>query len=118
DHPEFAAMRYQQWELCPSVRLVVFRAATSGVSGVLTALVWRNDLELYEIGLTGTEGPHRLAVYLSLMFHQPFAFARQEKLNNIRAGTASEVPKSSRGATLRNLYGGVLSAAATARLAA
>jgi hypothetical protein len=118
DHPEFVHMRYQQWEQCRSIRLVVFTAAASDVSGLLTALVWRDDLELYEIGLTGSEGPHRLAVYLSLLFHQPFAFARQEKLRNIRAGTAGEIPKSSRGATLRNLYGGVLDAAATARLAA
>lgn len=56
DHPEFVRMRYQQWDQCHSIRLVVFTAAAPGVSGLLTALVWRDDLELYEIGLTGSEG--------------------------------------------------------------
>lgn len=117
DHPEFVRMRHREWDECPGVELVAFTATAGRVAGVLTALVWTTELELYEIGLSGDEGAERLAAYLALLFHEPMKFARSRGLHNIRAGTAATIPKTARGATLRNLYGGVLGAADTKKAA-
>lgn len=117
DHPEFVRMRHHEWDECPGVELVAFTATAGRVAGVLTALVWTTELELYEIGLSGDEGAERLAAYLALLFHEPIKFARSRGLRNIRAGMAATIPKTARGATLRNLYGGVLGAVATKEVA-
>lgn len=117
DHAEFVRMRYRQWTECPDVELVVFSAATASVGGVLTAIVWHDQLELYEIGLPQSQDSERIAVYLDLMFHQPLAYARRRGLRHIRAGTAAETPKSSRGAVFEDLSGGLLPAEATRELA-
>ena len=117
DHPEFVRLRYAEWQQCEGVELVVFRAAAGDVRGVLTALVWQDELELCEIGLTGGEGPRRLAAYLDLVFHRPLAFVRSRGLRAIRAGSAAEVPKRSRGAVFEDLYGCVLDLARTRELA-
>jgi hypothetical protein len=118
DHPEFVRLRHREWDQCPGVELTAFTAAADGVRGVLTALVWNSELELYEIGVDGAEGPARLAVYLNLIFHAPLRFARERGLAHLRAGLAAETPKASRGAVFRELHGGVLGAAAASRLAA
>ncbi|MFJ8487811.1 hypothetical protein ACIRBZ_05425 [Streptomyces sp. NPDC094038] len=117
DRPEFVELRHEQWALCEPVRVIVLTASAGTARGVLSALVRRRELELYEIGLTGQEGPDRIAVYLALLFHQPWAYARAHGLDSIRAGLSAEVPKKSRGAVLHDVYGGVLSAADTKRLA-
>ncbi|EDY56052.2 MULTISPECIES: hypothetical protein [Streptomyces] len=117
DHPEFVALRHEQWALCEPVRVIALTASAGTARGVLTALVWRSELELYEIGLTGQESPDRIAVYLDLLFHQPLAYARDHRLTAIRAGLAAEVPKKSRGAVMHEVYGGVLSVSDTKRLA-
>jgi hypothetical protein len=117
DHPEFVALRHEQWAACESVEVVVFTASSGAARGVLSALVWSRQLELYEVGLTGREGPDRLAVYLDLLFHQPMRFAREQGLTTIRAGLAAEVPKRSRGAVTHHVSGGILGKAATLRLA-
>jgi hypothetical protein len=117
DHPEFVRMRHAQWAECPSVEVVVFAVRSASARGVLTALVWRNELELYEIGLTGDEGGDRLAVYVDLLFHRPVAFATRRGLRRIRAGLEAETPKGSRGAIFRDLHGGVLDRERTRTLA-
>lgn len=117
DHPEFARLRYGEWLECEGIELIVFRAAAAGVTGVLTALVWNDELELCEIGLTGCESPRRLAAYLALIFHMPFEFARSRCLRTVRAGFGAEMAKGSRGATFEELHGGVLDHARTRRLA-
>jgi hypothetical protein len=117
DHPEFVRMRYREWEECPAVELWVFAAAAAGAAGLLTSLVWDDELELQEIGLSGDEGPARLAVYLTLLFHHPLRFARARGLRKVRAGFGAEVPKASRGAMFAELSGGVLDAASTRRMA-
>jgi hypothetical protein len=117
DHPAFVQFRYSEWQQCDGVELIVFSAAASGVSGVLTALVWQDELELCEIGLTGAHGPARLAVYLDLLFHRPLDFARGAKLRDIRLGYAAEIPKKSRGAAFEVLFGGVLDHTLTRRIA-
>lgn len=117
DHPEFARLRYTEWQQCAGVELIVFRTASADVTGVLTALIWNDELELCEIGLTGCEGPRRLAAYLNLIFHMPAEFACSRGLRDIRAGFAAETAKRARGATFDGLYGGVLDGAHTRRLA-
>jgi hypothetical protein len=117
DHPEFVRFRYAEWQQCEGVELVVFAARAHAVSGVLTALVSKDELELCDIGLVGEEGPARLAAYLDLVFHHPVAFARSRGLPNIRVGFGAEVPKKSRGAVFEDLYGGVLDLDHTRKLA-
>jgi hypothetical protein len=103
-------MRHTEWSQCAGVELVVFAVSSPAASGFLTALAWKDELALYEIGLTGEDGRERLAAYLSLLFHQPHDFAASRGLRTIRAGLAAEVPKSSRGALFTELSGGVLNA--------
>jgi len=117
DHTEFVRMRHDQWDECEQVELIVFGAECTGVRGMMTAFIWRDELELYEIGLTGEEGPHRLAAYISLLFHQPLALARERGLGRIRAGIGAETPKSSRGAVFTDLHAGMLDVRRTRMLA-
>jgi hypothetical protein len=117
DHPEFVRMRYDQWSACDEVRVVTFRVEAGPVGGVLTALVWRDELDLYEIGLPGSDHPARIAVYLDLLVHRPLAFAMANALARVRAGTAAETPKASRGAVFEPLYGGVLDITGTRLIA-
>lgn len=107
DHPHFVRMRYDQWSACGGVQVIVFTATCRNITGMLTALLWEDELELREIGINGTPGDERLAVYISLLFHQPFRLASAHKLNRIRCGIFAEKPKASRGATFRTLYGGI-----------
>ncbi|MCY1144087.1 hypothetical protein OWR29_39340 [Actinoplanes sp. Pm04-4] len=108
DHPEFVRMRHDQWNHCDGVEVVTFTLESATTRGVLTALVWSGELELYEVGLSGHDGPERMAAYASLLFHQPLAFAAEHGLRCVRAGLAAETPKSSRGASFSELSGGVL----------
>jgi hypothetical protein len=117
DHPEFARLRYAEWDQCEGVELVVLRTAADGVTGVLTALVWQDELLLCEVGLTAADSPHRLAAYLELVFHRPLALARARGLRTIRLGSAAEAPKRSRGGVFEDLYGGVLDRQRTRELA-
>jgi hypothetical protein len=108
DHPEFVRMRHREWMECTEVDLTVFVLSGPGAPGVLTAILWRGELELYEIGLAPSVGAARLASYIALLFQAPMAFARSHDVRAIRAGVAAAVPKASRGATFRTLFGGVL----------
>lgn len=117
DHPEFVRMRNSQWTKCHPVELVVFTAMSSTVRGVVTGLVWNDELYMYEIGLDGEEGPERRAAYLDLCFRQPISFAQSRQLRIIRLGIMGERVKASRGAILQDIYGGVLNFADTTRFA-
>jgi hypothetical protein len=117
DHPEFVRLRHREWDECPGVQLLAFAARAGNIAGVLTAFAWNGELELYEIGLSGEEGPDRIAAYLALLFHEPMRFAQSRGLRTIRAGTAAETAKAARGAMFRGLYGGVLDAIATTKVA-
>lgn len=107
DHPQFVHMRHREWDACENADLVVFAARAGAVRGYLTAVVWEDELDLYEIGLTPDADPARTPVYLSLLIHQPRAFAETHGLRRIRAGLGSESPKSSRGARMVPVFGGV-----------
>lgn len=109
DHAEFVKMRHREWDECENAELVVFAARAGSVRGYLSAVAWQDELDLYEVGLSAHEGPApaRTPVYLSLLIHQPRAFAELHGLRRIRAGLGSETPKSSRGARMVAVYGGV-----------
>lgn len=116
DHREFVRMRYREWGECQSVRLATFTVslpARPDIRGVLTALVWQRELELYEIGLSGEPGPERLAAYLTLLFHEPLRYARAHRLPTIRLGLGAQAAKGSRGAEFVTLHGGILDPAGT-----
>ncbi len=109
DHPEFVRMRYRQWAQCAQVECLAFTASTGTLHGLTTALVWNGEIEVYELGITGSPGPDRRALYLDLMFRQPLEYAQRRGLRNVRLGMMAETPKSSRGADFRNIYGAVIS---------
>lgn len=117
DHPEFVRMRHQQWADCPQAELIVFTARSAVVTGVETAVLWNNELDLREIGLAGDEGADRRAAYLDLVFRQPIRFAQARGLRRIRLGMGVEKVKSGRGAVLQDLHGGVLTASDARRIA-
>jgi glutamate-1-semialdehyde aminotransferase len=110
DHPEFVRMRFDQWAQCAEVECLAFMASTSTFRGVVAAMVWSDDLEMSEIGLDEGEGPERLAVYVDLVFRQALDFAQRRGLHNVRLGPEAERPKTSRGAGLRELFCGVITA--------
>jgi hypothetical protein len=118
DHAEFVRMRNREWDACPGVELTVFGASTASVTGFVTALIWQDRLEAYEIGLRGEHGPQRFAAYLDLVFYQPLRTAQAAGLTDIRLGVTSERVKAGRGAVFADLRGGVLSLADTRCLAA
>jgi hypothetical protein len=95
----------------------VFTARSPVVTGVETAVLWNNELDLREIGLAGEEGADRRAAYLDLVFRQPIAFAQSRRLRRIRLGMGAEMVKTGRGAVLQDLHGGVLTASDARRFA-
>lgn len=107
DHPVFVRTRHDQWADCDGVRIIVLTATCRDISGVLTALLWQDELELREVGINGVPGRQRLAVYVSLLFQQPLLLAAAHGVRAIRCGILAEKPKASRGAVFRDLYGGV-----------
>jgi hypothetical protein len=108
DEAELAYWRIEEWLTCADVEVILFDCRTTEAEGVLTALRWRDTLELSEIGLRGERGNARHAVYLELMVHAPLRYAREHGLRSIRAGSHAETPKASRGATFRNLFLGLI----------
>jgi hypothetical protein len=117
DHPEFVRLRMHQWASCAGVELVAFTAAAPGLCGVATGMVWKDEMDMREIGLSGVESPARRAAYFDIGFHQPIRFAQARGLRKIRLGMEMRQVKTGRGGVIEDLYGGVLSAADTRTLA-
>ncbi|HLX47998.1 MAG TPA: hypothetical protein VKS82_06680 [Streptosporangiaceae bacterium] len=117
DHPEFVRARQRLWAGFPQAEHFVFTVRSPVVSGVEIAVVWRDELDLREMGLAGEEGPDRRAAYLDLAFHQPIRFAQARGLRLIRFGMEAGKVKAGRGAILQDLYGGVMTAADARRFA-
>ncbi len=117
EHSEFVSFRYSGWQDNPDIGLMAFTAQSAGLRGVETILLWDNELEVYEVGISGEESDERFALYLNLLFHLPIQYARTRGIDHIRLGSKTETPKALRGAAFENLYGGVLSRAETKRLA-
>lgn len=115
--PEFVSLRYGDWQDTPDTGLRAFTAQSAGVRGVQTVLLWEDELEVHEVGLSGEEGDERFALYVNLLFHLPLRYARARGIDHIRLGFNAETPKAARGAVFQELYGGVLSSSDTERLA-
>jgi hypothetical protein len=118
DHPEAVRMRYREWDECEGAECLAVVGESANVTGVVAAVVWRDELDLVEIGLDGFEGRERLGVYLDLAFHAPMAYAREHGLRVIRLGVEATLAKSLRGVEIVELYGALASPAATRALAA
>lgn len=117
DHPEFVRARQRLWTGFPQAEHFVFTVRSPAVTGVEVAVVWRDELDLREMGLAGEEGPERRAAYLDLAFHQPIRFAQSRGLRLIRFGMEAGKVKAGRGAVLQDLYGGVMTVADARRFA-
>jgi hypothetical protein len=117
DHPELVRMRYREWAECEGARCLAITGESANVTGVVAAVVWRDELDLIEIGLDGFQGRERLAVYVDLVFHAPMAYAREHGLRVIRLGVEATLAKSLRGVEIVDLYGAVLPPEATRELA-
>lgn len=117
DGPDFVRFRHAEWQRNHAVEVKAFTAEVGELRGVLMCFVWGNEIEAYEIGISGEQSFERHALYINLLFHAPLEYARSRGLDQFRLGTKAETPKASRGAVFADLHGGVLSIAETRRLA-
>jgi hypothetical protein len=115
--PEFVQFRYADLQENPEIEVLAFTAHSPGLRGVATSVIWRNEMEMCEIGFAGDNTEERLALYVSLGFHQPFQYAQARGIDHIRYGTTAETPKAARGAVFVDRYCGVLSMRETKLLA-
>jgi hypothetical protein len=110
DAEQLVDFRVRQWEACDGVSVVVLTAKAHGEHGLMVCVIWRNWIDLQEMGLTGTPGDLRRTLYAQLLFHLPIRFARGcGDVMHIRAGLKAEQPKAIRGAYFVPLTGGTFS---------
>jgi hypothetical protein len=114
--PEFVSFRYTDLQ-CSDVDLMALTVQSATVRGVATVLLWRDEMEGYEIALTGDDSDERFALYLNLAFHLTFQYAQDRGIDHLRLGSGAETPKAARGVVFHDYYGGVLSIDETKRLA-
>ncbi|TDB87236.1 hypothetical protein E1264_15375 [Actinomadura sp. KC216] len=98
DHALLAEYRMDQWTECPGVSAYVVHAEMADVVGVTTLLHYRDELEVYEIGLPEGDGRARRTLYSCLTFNEPRRFARDNGIGVVRAGPDAALPKRIRGA--------------------
>jgi hypothetical protein len=67
-------------------------------AGATTLLVYRDEVEPYEIGLPEGDGPQRRTLYTCLAFGELRRFARDNSCRTVRAGLGAARPKRIRGA--------------------
>jgi hypothetical protein len=87
-----------QWDECAEVTVVVLHARAGAHEGAVTLLLFRDEMEVYEVGLPDQASPCRRALYACLTFHEPMRVARSHGLRTVRAGLGSAQPKRIRGA--------------------
>jgi len=110
DAEQLVDHRIRQWEACEGVSVVVLTAKAYGEQGMTVGVIWRNWIDLQEMGLTGTPSDLRRTLYAQLLFHLPIRFARAHGgVRHIRAGLKAEQPKAIRGANFVPLTGGTFS---------
>ncbi|HET7015534.1 MAG TPA: hypothetical protein VFI65_16570 [Streptosporangiaceae bacterium] len=110
DAEQLVDFRIRQWEACEGASVVVLTAKAHGEHGLTVGVIWRNWMDLQEMGLTGVPGDLRRSLYAQLLFHLPIRFARQlGGVRHIRAGLKAEQPKAIRGASFVPLNGGTFS---------
>lgn len=110
DAEQLVDFRIRQWEACEDVSVVVLTANALGEQGVMVGVIWRDWIDLQEMGITGEPSAVRRTLYAQLLFHLPIQFAcRHGGVRHIRAGLKSEQPKAIRGASFVPLTGGMFS---------
>ena len=107
DHPEYVRLRYRELARLRA-RCVVFTTRWGGRLALATALAWRDELAMFEVGLPAAPGPDRHAAYVEVAFGQSLRYAREQGLRTVRFGIESPVPKAARGAVFDDVYCGVL----------
>ncbi|HET9896498.1 MAG TPA: hypothetical protein VFQ44_16345 [Streptosporangiaceae bacterium] len=110
DAEQLVDFRVRQWEACEGACVVVLTARAQGEHGVVVCVIWRDWIDLQELGLTGTPSDLRRTLYAQLLFHLPVRLARQcGGIRHIRAGLKAEQAKAIRGASFVPLAGGTFS---------
>lgn len=114
DAEQLVDFRVRQWEACEGVSVVVLTAKAHGEHGVIVCVIWRDWIDLQEIGITGTRSDVRRTLYAQLLFHLPVRLARQSAdVRHIRAGLKAERAKAIRGASFMPLTGALFNFSAT-----
>jgi hypothetical protein len=108
DRPDLVDFRIRQWEGQDGVRVLVYKAWTRSVMGVLAATVWRDWMELREIGMSVGDGEERRCVYAQLIAHLPVETGREMGLRRLGAGFSARRPKAQRGAFFLEVESGLL----------
>ena len=106
DAGQLVDFRIRQWQACEGVSVVVLTARACGERGVVVCVIWRDWIDIQEIGITGTRSEVRRTLYAQLLFHLPVRLARQgDCIKHIRAGLKAEQAKAIRGASFIPLTG-------------
>ncbi|WP_424186813.1 hypothetical protein ACOBQX_02985 [Actinokineospora sp. G85] len=103
DHGALVRYRLDQWAACEEVSVFIVHATMGDEEGAVSLLVYRDEVEVYEVGLPEGDGAARRTLYTCLTFDEPRRLAREHGYRKIRAGLGAGVPKKIRGAqpTLR-----------------
>jgi hypothetical protein len=98
DHAALVGYRLDQWSECDEVSVYLAHATTGDEEGAVSLLVYRDEIELYEVGLPDGNGPSRRTLYSCLTFDEPRRLAQELGLTKVRAGLGAAQPKRIRGA--------------------
>jgi hypothetical protein len=98
DHAALVGYRLDQWDECDEVSVYVAHATMGDDEGAVSLLVYRDEVEVYEVGLPEGDGPSRRTLYSCLTFDEPRRLAQELGLVKVRAGLGAAQPKKIRGA--------------------
>lgn len=98
DHAALVRYRLDLWDECDEVTVHVAHATMGNDEGAVSLLAFRDELEVYEVGLPEGDGPCRRTLYSCLTFAEPRRLARELGLTKVRSGLGAGVPKKMRGA--------------------
>jgi hypothetical protein len=98
DHAALVGYRLGLWDECDDVSVYMAHATMGEDEGAASFLVYRNEVEVYEVGLPEGDGPARQTLYSCLTFHEPRRLAQELGLLKVRAGLGAAQPKKIHGA--------------------
>ncbi|MGW5052561.1 hypothetical protein [Actinokineospora sp. NPDC004072] len=98
DHSALARYRLDSWDSCDEVSVHIVQATMGDEIGVVSLLRYRDEIEVYEVGLPDGDGPSRRTLYSCLTFDEPRKFAQANGCRKVRAGLGAGIPKKIRGA--------------------
>jgi hypothetical protein len=98
DHAALVGYRLDRWSECDEVSVYVAHATAAGEAGAVSLLVYRDEIEVYEVGLPEGSGRSRRTLYSCLTFDEPRRLARELGVTKVRAGLGAAQPKRIRGA--------------------